>query len=375
MTGDYLQQYTYEYLINEALSRVPDNVDKRVGSIIYDALGPACYQLADFYLQLYSVIQDIFPQTAMGEYLELKAGEVGLERRQATPATKRGTVLDQDGKLMTIEIGSRFSTVSDQPIIYKVVSRIGNGVYDFEAEESGTQGNNYTGELVPITNINNLGKVTLGELVIPGSNTETDEELRERFFQYVNEKAFGGNFIDYVSEVSNYNGVGAVQVYPVWAGGGTVKVLVIDSEYNPASSSFQAQVKKWIDPEPHDGTGAGFAPIGHKVTVGTATQRTINVSMTVDIVGYNLAQVTPLIEEKLEQIFLDLRKTWGKFSDDNKYYMSVFRSTIIAAVMTVTGVANVYNVKLNDQDSDINLIFNNSTSQLPYVGTVSVSED
>lgn len=32
--SEYLQKYTYEYILTEALSKVPDNVDKREGSII-----------------------------------------------------------------------------------------------------------------------------------------------------------------------------------------------------------------------------------------------------------------------------------------------------------------------------------------------------
>ena len=37
MIGDYLEQYTFEYLMEQSLSRVPDTIDKREGSIIYDA--------------------------------------------------------------------------------------------------------------------------------------------------------------------------------------------------------------------------------------------------------------------------------------------------------------------------------------------------
>ena len=40
MIGDNLEQYTYEYLMQLALSYVPDDRDKRQGSVIYDALAP-----------------------------------------------------------------------------------------------------------------------------------------------------------------------------------------------------------------------------------------------------------------------------------------------------------------------------------------------
>lgn len=42
-------KYTYDYILTEALSKVPDNVDKREGSIIRDALSPCCYEAANTY--------------------------------------------------------------------------------------------------------------------------------------------------------------------------------------------------------------------------------------------------------------------------------------------------------------------------------------
>ena len=43
---------TYENILQEMLDRVTEDVDKREGSVIYDALAPAAYFLADQYFQL-----------------------------------------------------------------------------------------------------------------------------------------------------------------------------------------------------------------------------------------------------------------------------------------------------------------------------------
>ena len=61
---------------------------------------------------------------------------------------------------------------------------------------------------------------------------------------YVNEKPFGGNFIEYVQRVREIDGVGAVQVYPVWNGSGTVKVVVLDNDLNLASTETIKKVQK-----------------------------------------------------------------------------------------------------------------------------------
>ena len=67
MIGDNLEQYTYKYLMSQALSFVDDSLDKREGSIIYDALAPACYVLAGYYMQLYQVVKNSFAVTATGK--------------------------------------------------------------------------------------------------------------------------------------------------------------------------------------------------------------------------------------------------------------------------------------------------------------------
>lgn len=41
MIGRYSDEMTFDYIMNRMLESVPDTVDKREGSIIYDALAPA----------------------------------------------------------------------------------------------------------------------------------------------------------------------------------------------------------------------------------------------------------------------------------------------------------------------------------------------
>ncbi len=63
------EKMTYESILQEMLNRVSDDVDKKRGSIIYDALAPAAYFLADQYFQLENFIDLLLPDTALGEYL------------------------------------------------------------------------------------------------------------------------------------------------------------------------------------------------------------------------------------------------------------------------------------------------------------------
>jgi uncharacterized phage protein gp47/JayE len=382
MIGDYLDKYTFKYLMESALDNVPDSLDKREGSIIYDALAPACYELAEYYMELKKILENTFASTASNEYLDLKVAEQGLERYAASYAVKRGDFLTASGNPAVIPIGSRFSVISDTLNINYVVTEayrdefgaVVPGAYRMTCEELGTQGNSYTGPLIPITFIPSLKTATLSDLLVPARDEETDDELRARYFSTVNNKPFGGNLAQYDELLKGIDGVGEVQIYPVWNGGGSVKLSVIDAEYNIITNDFITTLQNMIDPTPQ-GTGLGLAPIGHTVTVTTPTEKTIDITATVVLEsGYILGQVTPLIEEAIESYLLGLREIWGISDDLNNYALAVYIARINAAVLGVAGIANITGTTINGLASDLTLTQDATTQELPVLGTVIISE-
>ena len=135
MIGDFLEKYTFDYLMNDALSRVNENIDTREGSIIYDALAPACYELAGFYLQLKNLLLDTFPQTAIGQYLDYKVEEFGLHRYPSKKAVRFAEFKNERKEGIQIALGSRFATLDEAAIIYKVVRATDVvGKYEVECE-------------------------------------------------------------------------------------------------------------------------------------------------------------------------------------------------------------------------------------------------
>lgn len=385
MIGEYLDQYTFEFLINRALGNVPNELDKREGSVIYDAIAPACYELAEMYMQLKQIIEQTYVMTASGSYLDLRVQEQGesLTRYPATYAIKKGVFTTEAGGPFNLTIGSRFSTISDNNTLnYQVtnvfkdeLNNVVPGAYELTCETSGTEGNSYTGPLLPITFISGLATATMSDILVAARDLETDEELRLRYLARVNKKAFGGNIAQYDELVKSINGVGELQVYPVWNGGGTVKLSVIDPEYNPISPSFVNTLQTTLDPLVNTGEGLGLVPIGHKVTVVAPTTLQINITGTITLEpGYNLPMLQSSIEQAVELYFLDQRKTWGIPDNLNNYNCSIFLARVIAAILSVNGVANVTNVQLNGLSSDIILTQNSSTQELPTLGTVVLSE-
>lgn len=367
--GNYLEEYDYEYFINQALSKVPEGIDTREGSIIYDALAPTCYQLAAFIMQLKNVLLETFVVTATGEYLDYRAQETGLERIEATKAIVRARLTREDGSPFSVAMGSRFSSIGDDPVYYTVIAAEEEGIFRLQAEIAGESGNKYIGVLLPLNNFNGLAEAMVTEILIPARDTETDEELRKRIIDSKEIVTFGGNITDYYYLTSGIQGVGAVQIYPVWNGGGTVRLVILDDTYKAANEVLVERVQQMIDPTSNQ-QGIGYAPIGHQVTVAAPTNKTIDVEFELTLnLGVSYPQLADTIHQVIEDYFDKVRRGWDERTDAG-YECWVFRSQITAAILSVLGVANVQGLKLNGLEADVQLELSNDKQELPLLGEV-----
>lgn len=384
MIGDNLEQYTYKYLMSQALSVVDDSLDKREGSIIYDALAPACYVLAGYYMQLYQVVKNSFAVTATGEWLDQRVKESGITRREATAAVKRADFTDDAGQAAIVRIGTRWSTVSStNPITYRVTAQYEQndapvaGAYELTCETLGTIGQEYTGPIIPVDFVKGVAAATMSTTLIPGRDAETDDELRERYFDQMSAKAFGGNISDYRNKTREIIGVGDLQIYPVWNGGGTVKLSIVDTAFRAASNEFVQEVQNLIDPVNASGVqgdGLGIAPIDHKVTVVAPEEVAVNITASIVLqVPYEVGQVQPAVEQAIEAYMVELRHDWATPNEFNEYALSVYTSRITAAIVGVPGISNVTNVRLNGTAADITLQQTGQKQQIPVKGTVTLN--
>lgn len=378
--ADYLDRYTFEYILQQMLNKIPDTLDKREGSIIWDALAPAAVELSKMFLELKSILINTYAATATGNYLDLRVQERGMSRKEATFAVKKAVFIGEDGLPVSIPIGARFSTVGDEnPLNFTVTAVYEEsgieqaGEYELTCETAGTVGNSYIGNLLPISNLPNLKSATMEELLIPARNKETDDELYDRYLEKINVTSFGGNIAQYREWILNIAGVGAVQVYPVWNGGGSVKTVILGTDFNLASSELISNVQELIDPTPQ-GEGLGQAPIGHTVTVATATAKSIDIGL--DLVSeadYTPEQIKTLVTPILNDYLLSIRKDWDRANDFNVHTLNIFRANIIAAVIVLPQILNITNVTLNGKSQDLSLTENAQLQELPVLGEVVIN--
>ena len=109
---DLDEYFDYDTILQRMLDRIPIQIDKREGSIVYNALAPAAAELAQMYILLKNNIDLVFADTAVDEYLDRLANQVGITRNEATFAIKKGTFYDENNQLMDINLGERF-TIED----------------------------------------------------------------------------------------------------------------------------------------------------------------------------------------------------------------------------------------------------------------------
>ncbi|HCD08240.1 MAG TPA: hypothetical protein DEQ50_08305 [Lactobacillus sp.] len=372
-----IEKHNFEYYLNKMMANVPDDIDKRQGSIMYDALAPAAMVMAQQSLSLSNVIKESYIKTADNEFLDYRAIEHGTSRQLATSAQVKAKFLDsKNNPINNVEIGDRFASLGDNPVFYKVIKINDDLTGMMEAEEVGTRPNGYLGQILPVTPNDILSWAEIIEMSVPAKDDETDEHLRNRLLSTDSWIAYGGNIADYLDMLSKISTVGSAQVYPVWQGGGTVKLVILDNDLMPATETLLKQVKEDIDPIDSESLGYGLAPIDHKVTVVAPEPITIDISTRIEVdTQADIEVLKPKILSAIEDYFKLRRIAWGQINKatGRGYGLTIYRSQILSSIMKVDGVVNASIPNLNGVDDDIALIFNDDLSQLPILGEVNLN--
>lgn len=368
------EQRGYEFWLDEMLTKVPENIDKREGSVIYDGLAPAAMLMALQSQNMATIIRETYIKTASGEFLDYRAVEHGTQRYAATNTVVKAKFEDYEHKpLNNVVVGDRFASIGETPIFYTVTKINDDLTGELTAEVPGSGANGYIGQILPVTPNDRVNWAEILEVTIPARDKETDDHLRKRLLNTNSWVAYGGNVADYLDMISKINDVGAAQVYPTWAGPGTVKLVIVGNDYRPASAELIRKVKEQIDPEDKTTEGLGLAPIDHRVTVVAPEALTVNVKSNITLLSESSkATVESGVKQALDDYFKELRQKWNEINQatGRGYSLVVYRSQILSKIMTVEGIANASLPLLNDKDSDVILIFNNNISQIPFLGEV-----
>jgi len=292
---------TREEIRNRMLSHISDEYDKSEGGFFYDVINALAIELETAYKEQNEILDQGFVETAVGEYLDRKAAQQGIERKAPTKSKTTVTIRGPEGANIQEGMLVASDVVNFVVMESKTIDASGEVNVLVECEKEGTIGNVPAGAIkhFPLTQTV-LASVTNPLAVTNGYNGETDEELRKRYYDKVRTPATSGNKYHYRNWALEIPGVGDVRVFPLWDGNnGTVKVVLIDSDKTGAEQELVDKVYEHIEKN---------RPIGATVTVMSAIERPIDlgVSLTIDTDNYTIEQVKSNIEKDIVQYLKEI---------------------------------------------------------------------
>lgn len=332
---------SYEAILKRMLDRVPANLDKREGSVIYDALAPAAAELAQAYIAVEAELHDVFLTTGSEETLLQRGAELGVQRREATAARVRGTFN------RAVNIGERFNL---EHVNYVVVEPFSETEALLQCETAGSIGNR-TGTLFPIQYIEGLTSAAATEILEQGEDQESVEQYRSRLLEFVQRPLTSGNRYHYEAWAKEVNGAGEARCQPLWDGPGTVRVLLTGDDRQPATEALCKAVLEHIEE---------VRPVGAAVTVAPPAAKEINVSVVLKLTGgVLLDSVRSRLSTALKAHLADL----------------VFARTYVSLALIgnlcleTEGVADYEALTLNGEVANIRL----NEDEIPVLGRLEVS--
>lgn len=266
-------------------------------------------------------------------------------------------------------------------------------------ETPGAAANNYGGTLIPVEYVQGLTHAELVELLIPGDDEEETEAFRQRVLDSFQSQAFGGNQADYREKVLAMPGVGDLKIHPVWNGdispaslipdeaveswytstistvsgsvatwltavytaakekkltvGGTVKLVIMASDYKAPTPTLLEEIQTAIDPEQNAGEGLGLAPIGHVVHVTGVTPEEVDIALHLTYAsGWDWDAVKSYVEAVIDAYFVELSQDWAS-SDFLTVRISQIESRILSECSNM--ITDIGGTKINGQENNLAL--------------------
>jgi uncharacterized phage protein gp47/JayE len=333
---------TRDVILARMLDRMNASLDKSEGSVSFDMLSPGSVEFELFYQIADTILNLGFADTSSDYFLDLRCNEVGVFRKPGVKAS--GNVYVNGTPGITVPSGTQISDGQNPPLYFITTTDVvldgttGNGTLPAECELEGLFGNIDANFLSYVAgDLTNVVTVTGNDAFTGGLDMESDQELLDRYYDKVTAPSTSGNQNDYTIWTKSVNGVGDCLVNPVAYGAGTVQVIVIDSNGQPADSTLLTSVNDYIQT---------VRPIGADVHVEAATAVNINVSVTLTLdTGKTLTDVQPLVESAIAGYLKELA-----FNDPVVRY-----SKIANLIYDVDGVLDYDNLTVNSGTANITI--------------------
>lgn len=354
---------TIDSIHSNMLNNIDNSYEKSIGYPTYDFTRSFAIEEKTLYTAMDSALNKVYVSNLTGDELTQRVKEWrGIERKPANKATGALTITGNG----TINTGDLFSTANGVQFAAAGTTII-NGTADINiiaviAGENGNVGANTIVQM-PIT-LQGISLCNNANATVAGYNEETDESLKQRYYDSLQIPPTSGNKYHYLAWAKEVIGVGDAKCIPLWNGDNTVKVIIINDDKQPADEELVARTQQYIDPLGSDGkpqgNGSGTAPIGAYCTVISATGHTINISFAVvPETGYTIDELKTTITANIN--------TYLKNIAFKMNYVSF--AQIGDVIINTTGVKDYSNLLLNTTPSNIDIAEN----EVAILGTVTAN--
>lgn len=268
------EDVTPESIETTILSKITE-FDTREGSFARTLVAPAAYELWKYYTALEGVPDMLFVSDQSGSYIDKKAADFGILRKAGVNASAAVSFTGTAGTILPA--GKAFLT--EDGLLYLLEEQVtlsaeGGGSGVLLAAEAGAKYNVSAGEIkLQQSPLSGLTAFSAGA-ASGGVDPETDAQLVERYYEYLQRPATSGNVYQYEQWAKSVAGVGKAKVFPLWNGAGTVKVVICSESGGVAPEATVSACSEYIE---------SVRPIGAAVTVASATALNLSVSATISL--------------------------------------------------------------------------------------------
>lgn len=284
---DFIENNSAEEIHERMMNNLPSDIDDMPGGFPWDFTRPAALEKDEFInFHLVRSIMIAFPEYAWDEWLDLHGQQVHLTRHEPEKASGKVVVTGTPGT--EILAGAVFCTPATDtgPSIEffsqqdAVIGDEGNAEINIVASEPGTGSNVAANTIVLMAKSNkNITAVVNPEPVTGGTERETDDSFFDRIAaEYQNSTTYLGNDVDYI-RWAKAAGAGDCIVVAAAEGPGTVKLVLVDANGQPANEKLVEDVYNYIV-SPDDRTQRLLPTACSKLICEPATTVRINYTIT-----------------------------------------------------------------------------------------------
>lgn len=321
----------------DLLDEMPDTYSKIKGTWLWEMFKAFAIKIFELLGLITDTASKLNVENLQGDELDAYVKQwTDLTRKKAKKASGyldvMGNGIIYAGTVVATESGIQFVVLEDTYINGTVSVSI-------EAVNAGDDGNVGTNTVtVLVTSNAYVTSITNSTATEGGTDEETDDALRDRYYLRLSMPATSGNKAHYILWATECAGVGGAKATRDTKIANKVNIYICDDNGGVADTTTVRLVQNYIDPN-KNGDGSGVAPIGAICEVFSAGIKAVNVSGTVEL--DNTLGVDEVLNNIKENISAYL-------SQINFQKTELSYAKLLNIALSSDGVNDVTDFKVND---------------------------